>query len=318
MRTVGVFAALVLSMVSLASVPARADTAKAWNAARAALPADTKAVVGVDLAALQKSELVKALLPKLMSADAKQAVDTMKATCKVDAMTALQGMVLAVSDATSDGAAFFSLNGVDRAKFSTCLQAVVASGDKNAKVTIKQDGALTQVTSGTTTKYFGWIGKDVVVVPFKPDDKAAFAKWSGGKGALTKTAAQKFVAKANTGAAIWFAGEKPKSVDIGMPVVGGYGGVTLAAGKVGVDAHAKMTTPNDATTLSKGIKAQLDQGKKSAEGTFPAAVTVFSAINVASTGDEVGIKANVAEADLAQLVSMAMTMGAAGGGGGAP
>jgi hypothetical protein len=306
-----------MSMVSLASVPARADIAKAWSAAKAGLPADTKAVLGLDLAALQKSDLVKALLGKVMSADARQAIEIMKTTCKVDAMTVVQGAVIAVGDATSDGAAFFALAGVDRAKFSTCLQAVIANGDKAAKVTIKQDGPLTQIVNGTTTKYFGWIGKDVVVVPFKSDDKTAFAKWSGGKGALTKTAAQKFVAKANTSAPIWFAGEKPKSVDLGMPVLGGYGGVSVGGGKVGVDAHAKMSTADDATTLSKGIKAQLDQGKKAAEGTMPAAANVFGAVNVASAGDEVGIKANVTEADLAQVVSMAMTM-TGGGGGGAP
>lgn len=57
MRTAGILAALALSTAALSALhgQARADTARAWAAAKAGLPADTKIVVGVDIAADRKS-----------------------------------------------------------------------------------------------------------------------------------------------------------------------------------------------------------------------------------------------------------------------
>jgi hypothetical protein len=297
-----------MSTVSLASVPARADITKAWAAAKASLPADTKAVIGIDITALQKSELFKALIAQMMGSDGRAKLDAMKAACKVDPLTALQGVVIALGDARDDGAAFLALNGVDRTKASACLQVAAANGDKTAKVTITQDGPLTQIGVGTSLKYVGWIGKDVVVIPLKSDDKAAFAKWAGGKGAFAKSSAQKSVGKANTQAAVWFAGDKPTSIDLGMPVTGGYAGVTVGNAKVGVDAHIKMTTASDASTLANGIKTQLEQGKKAAEGQMPSIAAVFSAVTVTQASDEIAIKANVNEPDLAQVIGMAMSL----------
>src|SRR6185436_5567423 len=84
MRAVGILAAAALSLVAL---PARADTAKAWSAAKAGLPADAKVVLALDFAALQKTQVFAELWPKLLERfDAAKVLDEMKAECKLDPM----------------------------------------------------------------------------------------------------------------------------------------------------------------------------------------------------------------------------------------
>lgn len=301
MRTVGILAAVALSFASL---PARADTAKAWAAAKAGLPADAKIVIGVDLAALQKTQLFAMVYPKLLEkADASQVIDTVKSTCKIDPLAAVKGMVVAMSDDQQSGAIYLAISGIDKAKLSSCLQTAIKAG-KTAKVSLKQDGNITQVSDGTSTAFIGWVGKDVIVVSLHAEDKPSLVKWMGGKGALAKSGLGKSLGKLNTTATLWGAGEATKEVEPGVTVKGGYGQVSFAKGNLDADLHAVMASAAQAVTMATSTKKQLDEAKQNQLP--PAIATVLKAVTIAPANDEVVLKGSFVENDLMSLLALAL------------
>jgi hypothetical protein len=316
MRTAGILAALALSTAALSGLhgQARADTARAWAAAKAGLPADTKIVVGVDIAAVQKTQLFATFYPKLHDQpDVGKVLDAMKNGCKLDPLAVIQGVVVASTGEQDDGAMYLAVTGVDRNKLSSCLQATAQaaaptpaeSDDKPAKVTIKQSGNITEVTRGGETGFFGWVGKDVLVVTFHATDKPALVKWMGGKGALGKSDLGKTLARVNTSAAMWGAGLGTKEIQPGMTARGGYGAVTFTKGALAADVHAMMETAEQAASASMMANQQLTLVKST--GQVPPELTpVVAAIAVSADKDELRIKANVAEKDVLSAISFAM------------
>ncbi|MEO7733419.1 MAG: hypothetical protein ABIY55_20825 [Kofleriaceae bacterium] len=312
MRTVGFLVAAGLSLVSLTAVrEAHADAGKAWAAAKAALPADAKLVIGVDFAAIQKTQAFATYYPKLRDKpEVSKVLDSMKASCKLDPLTTVQGVVVAMSDDQSEGAVYLAITGADRARLSSCLQTAGQEANKGAKVTITQDGAITTLTENADTSFFGWIGKDVVVVATKAKDKASLVKWMGGKGALGKTDLGKTLAKVNTGAALWGAGEHSKELQPGITAKGGYGSVTFSNGNLAADVHGVMASADQATTMATTANKQLADAK--ASGALPAPILgLLKSVTVTPAKDEVVVKANVVEKDF--MTVLAMAMGGPGG-----
>jgi hypothetical protein len=304
MRIAGIFAAVALSFLSL---HARADTAKAWTAAKAGLPADAKIVIGVDLAAIQKTQMFATLYPKLLEkADASKAIETLKGTCKIDPLASVQGMVVAMSEDQQDGAIYLAVSGVDRAKLSSCVQAMVQEkADKTAKVSLKQDGNITQVSDGKDTAFLGWVGKDVVVVSIHAQDKASLVKWMGGKGALGKSGVGKSIGRLSTAAMVWGAGDLTKEVEPGITVKGGYGAVTFAKGNLDADVHAVMASADQASKMATTTKKQLDDAK---QGGLPPAISgMLKTVTIAPANDEVVLKGSFVEKDLMAVFALAMS-----------
>ena len=303
----GIAGIVAAATVSLVSLHARADTAKAWSAAKAGLPADAKVVFAIDFAALQKTQLFGVLWPKLLEKfDAAKVMDAMKADCKIDPLVAVQGAVIAMSDGQREGAAYVSVAGLDRAKLASCLQREMAkNGDKGAKVVVKQDGNLTQVTDGTDSMFVGWVSKDVFVVPLNTRDKATVVKWMTGKGALAKTGVGKTLAKVNTSAALWGAGEGNDEFQPGVTVKGGYGSLMFANGNVDANLHARAETAAQAKAMADSTQKQLDDARQNP--LLPSAIAgMLKAVIVATANDEVVIKASVVEKDLVGALTMAL------------
>jgi hypothetical protein len=304
MRTAGILAAATLSLVSLS---ARADTARAWAAARAGLPADAKLVIGLDLAGLQKTQLFTQLWPALLDkADAAKVVEEMKTQCKLDPLVVVQGFVIAMTADQREGAAYIALSGVDKARLSSCLQRGIQShAAKDAKVTIKQDGNVTQVTDGKDSMFLGWVGKDVVVVPLHTQDRATLVKWMSGKGALGKTVVGKALTKVNTSAAMWGAGDGAKEYEPGIVITGGYGAVVFAKGNVDANVRARLENPGQASAMATSVQNQLDEVRQAP--ILPSSIAaMLKAITIAAADDEVTFKANVVEKDLAAALTIAL------------
>jgi hypothetical protein len=307
MRTVGIVAAVALSFTAL---QAHADT-KAWTAAKAGLPDDTKILIGIDLTAIQKTQTFAALFPKLRDkAEVATMLDALKDSCKVDPLTVVQGIVVGLSTNQEDGAVYVSINGIDRNKLGDCLK-VAAEHDKGNKLTIKQNGNITEVTNDKETSYLGWIGKDVIVVSIHATDKPSLIKWMGGKGALTKSPAGKALGKVNTAAPLWGVVDGDKELEPGMTVKRAYGAVSVGKAKLDVDFHAVMASPADATSLVTKLNQQMTEMNKSGGGGPPAIVEMVKATKVSAVNDEVVARSSVAEQDLLSALSMMM---AAGGG----
>jgi hypothetical protein len=310
MRIAGILAATALSLAALHG-HARGDTARAWAAARAGLPADAKFVFGLDVAALQKTQLFATFYPKLREdPSAAQKLDAVKALCKLDPVAIIQGVVVGMSSDQQAGAAYVAIGGVDRAKLSSCLQLVFQAGQKDIKISIKQAGNVTEITRGSETAYLGWIGKDVIVVSLHAEDKPSLVKWMGGKGALAKADLGKTLAKVNTAAAMWGAGEGDKEIEPGITLHGGYGAVTYAKGNVSADVHAAMTNPDEATKMAASVNSQLGL-LKHAPQLSPEVVAVLTAVTIAADKDQVRIQANLGEKDL--LAALAFAAGNFGG-----
>ena len=125
------------------------------------LPADAKLVAGIDLAALQKTQLFATFYPELLQkAEAKKVIDSIKDTCKIDPLTAVQTVVVAISDdqkdGQKDGAVYIAFSGINKAKLSSCLQLTVQGiADKSAKISLKQDGNVTEISDSKDTVFFG-------------------------------------------------------------------------------------------------------------------------------------------------------------------
>lgn len=306
MRTVGL---LVVAALSFVPLRAGADASKAWTAAKANLPADARIVVGVDFVAIQKTQLFTTYYPKLRDKpEVGKVLDVMKDSCKLDPLTTVQGVVVATAADQDEGAVYLALTGVDRAKLSACLQTAGQAVDKSAKVTIKQDGAITALTEQAGTSYFGWIGKDVVVVATHGKDKAALQKWMSGKGALARSELGKTLAKVNTAAALWGAGQGSKELQPGMTAIGGYGSVGFANGTYDVEVRGIMATAAQATSMVTTANQQLAEAKKGTALPAPV-VSLLKSVTIAAAKDEVLVKASLPEKELMGVVAMAMAMG---------
>jgi hypothetical protein len=322
MRTVGLLAA---SVICLVVSPGYADTARAWTAARASMAGEARLVIGIDLAAIQKSPVFAAYYAKALDkVDATALIEAMKAGCKVDPLAAVSGVVVAMSADQEDGAAYIALAGADRAKVSGCVQLAVqgaidkaaaeaeqaapadkpAAPDKPGKAIVKQDGAVTEVSDGKRAAYFGWVGRDVVVVPFHASDKAALTKWMGGKSAIAKADLGKALGKVTTTTAVWGAGESGKEVDAGVTMARAFGMVAIAKGTIAAELHAVMATPAQAQAMATLSKGQIDQIK--AQPLPAELVGALAGVTVAVASDEVVFKASLPEKDAATLLGLAL------------
>lgn len=310
MRTAGILAATALSFVALQG-HARADAGKAWAAAKAGLPADAKFVFGLDIAALAKTQLFATYYPKLKDKpDAAKMLDAVKDSCKLDPVAIVQGVVVAMSADQQDGAAYVALSGVDKTKLSSCIQQVTQAQEKDAKVTVKQDGNITEIAKGSETAFLGWVGKDVIVVSLHAQDKSTLVKWMGGKGALAKSDLGKTAAKVNTSAAIWGAGTADKELEPGITVKGGYGSILYTKGNVSADVHAMMGSPADATKLATTMNKQLDEARQSGQ-LPPDLAALIKAITVLADKDQLRVTATMGEKDL--LGALSVVLGGLGG-----
>lgn len=318
MRTAGLFAALALTIAALHG-QARADAARAWAAARAGLPADTKVVIGVDVATVQKTQLFATYFPRLRDQPAiANLLDAIKDGCKIDPLAVIQGIVFASSSDHEDGAMYLAVSGIDRTRLSSCLQATAQAaapraeagdkpGDKQAKVTVKQAGDIIEVSRGGATGYVGWVGNDVIVRTLHATDKSSLVKWMGGKGALARSDVGRALARVNTAAAMWAADIEVRELQPGMTAKGAYGAATYARGRLSADLHFVMENAGQAGAASMIANQQLNGVNllKLTGQVPPEVVAVVQGITVTTDNDEVRVKANVAEKDVLGAIAFA-------------
>jgi len=294
MRTAGIFDAMAVSVAAFSPRVAGADTARAWTAAKAGLPADATVVVGVDLAAIQKTQTFATLFPKLRSKPrVAEIFDLLKDHCKLDVLAVVQSAVFATSADHDDGAVYLAVTGIDRAGLASCLAAV--NQENGSKIAIKQDGNVTQLTKDNGSSYMGWVGKDVLVVATHRDDKAALVKWMGGNGALAKSALSATLAKVNKSATLWSAGDVVKEVEAGASTKAFYGAFTFAGGKLISDLHVVM---QDAAQAAKVKTTTIDNIAAFKLKAHTSLGTMIDAVAVTTSGNELVIKATLVEKDL--------------------
>lgn len=287
--------AVVVAAVCLAPVAAHANPA--WNAAKAHLPGDVSLVVGVNVPELAKSSMVKMAL-SMGASDVNKAIDQLQRVCGINAWSAVQNVVLALDEKHEDGIVFINVKGLDAAKVGACVESIARDdGDKDAKVTITTDGPITELATAKEKVHLMWIGKDVIAMTTKFEDKADLARWAPKKGAFAKSKTGKLAAKVNTKATGWVVSAKEADLD-GAKIKAAYGGLVLRNGNIDADLHAGFGSPADAKTAAEKITTEL--------ASKPDAKAFVDKLNISAVKDEMVIKAKLAESELMQALGALM------------
>lgn len=292
--------AAALALVATAA-SAHADTSKAWTTAKTKLPGGLVAVFGINVGAIKSSELYKQFVPMLeaKAGKAKDNLDKIKTTCNIDITGSIDSVVVGMTD-DQKGVIVVALKGTTQKDLETCGQKVAKAEGKTLAIT--KDGAVTKYSGmGEDDAYVRWFSKDSLAIA---EDKDALNKLTGG--GIAKDVLATDAGKVNTNAAMWVAVNKTQDIeDLKGKMTGAYGTLDLKGGNLVVDAHIILDSPKTAAEGVKQGQTQLDQVKKS--GQLPKQFApMIDSIKLSANGAELVAKAQVAEADLASLIQMAM------------
>lgn len=287
---------------------AHADTpGDAWATARGMLPANTQMLFGVNVQTIRNSQTFQTVWQMAMAqaGDAKDDLEQMKAKCGFELQDAIQGLVVAM-DASEKGVIFVSLKGVDQAKALSCMNKM---GEKEKKTFTASapdaKGIVEYTASGETDKvYVAWLPKGVVAISTDNKSKADLEKVLSGKGS-PGAGASSVLGKVNTGAALWGIVDKPTELEKGVNMKVGYGHADIGGGNISADLRMVMANAKQATDAAAKGNEELKK-MKDGGGLPPAAVAVLNTVKIGSAGDEVQIKANMAEKEAIGLIGMAM------------
>ncbi|MBA3540836.1 MAG: hypothetical protein H0T79_14585 [Deltaproteobacteria bacterium] len=306
-KTSFVLAALTAVAVPLAT--AHADT-KALTAAKANLPDGANVIVGMNVASITGSKLFQTMWPVLLAkaGDAREGVDLAKTACKIDVLTAITDVVVAVDKANEKGAVFIGVKGIDQAKLESCVKSIGAAKKKPVP-TFAKIGNVIEVTpevKGKDKKYYAWIGADVIAIATE-GDKDSLAKWTGGKGAFSKTSLGALVAKATTSGAAWGATTQANTLQPGVDMKSGYGWMTMDKGTLNAELHATMGDAKSATSTADMANKQITAIKGSGQ-IPPTVATMLGNVKVTAAGSDVVVKAGMNEKDISGLLGLLLKM----------
>ena len=179
-----------------------------------------------------------------------------------------------------------------------------ASGNKDAKLSVKKTGAVTELGMDGKTAYVSWIGGDVLAISLDIRDKAQLERWVGQKGGVARSPVSKLVAAANTKATVWGASSQTKQLEQGITMKGAHGALSMASGNLGLELHVMLDNAKAATEAVARANKQL--ADVSAGNVPPKVQAMLKQVSVKAAGPEVTIKASVPETE---LLSLMMLMG---------
>jgi hypothetical protein len=292
----------VLVVCGLAST-AHADYSKAWNAAKANLPANTRAVALLDLSAFDRSPHFERLLKTALAneRDLREFDAEVKKLCKLDIAKVVEGLVVA-GDPEKPQIVFYVQLAADRAKVSTCFEAMV-NKKAGEKVALKQEGIYTVLTSkaGGRELYVAWPAPNVLVFRVRSVEQAHLARWVGQTG-WTSSPVAPLLAKTDPKAiaAGAFAFDKP--IDGKVPLTSGYGHLLKAGSTVTATLVARALDATGATWIAAEVNKEL-KSEKTRKRVHEAIRNLMSKISITAQGTEVTLKGTGSEKDLADAIA---------------
>ena len=291
--------ALVVAVLGVVSARAEADVSKAWTAAKDNLPANTRAIGAIDVAAGVKTAAYAAIFAAVTreEPDVAKAYELVKQTCKVDPVQAIEGFVVA-GDPDSERGVLFVQHTVERKKLATCVQDLLRAITGSTKATAKDDGKFLIVSEGKDSVYIGIVNANVLAISFKPETKAEYDTWLGGKGAFAKTKLNELLGKVDTKAMAWGAAAFDKPLDDNdLPVLAASGTVTYANKAFSAKLRGTMKDAAAAAKVLAEMTKDLDKSIKKQRTPEPVR-KLLKAIKVAAAGADVTLDASAAEADV--------------------
>jgi hypothetical protein len=307
--------AIIVAALSLLTLTASAQAGpRSWAVGRGIAPAKGMAVIGINLAGIQKTALYQQALPLLLSAQpqAKAHIDEAKAACGVDLTTMVSDITVVMSDEHS-GLILVALRGASPDKLLACANKMAAKHGHAGKISAKKGakGIVEYTMAGETDKFYAaWVKPDVVAIATDGHNRDQLVNLLGGKGLGGDLAAA--VGKVNTGASFWFAVAKQEPVEQMGTMKSAYGSVDLTAG-VNVDGHLVMSSAAEAKKVADEATKQMT---KNAAQLPPQLANIVKNVKLASAGDEVRIAVTLSQQDLTALLGMVGQMFMGGGGAG--
>jgi hypothetical protein len=291
--------ALVVLLLGRASARVEADVSKAWAAAKDNLPANARAIGAIDVAAAVKTSTYAAIFAAISreEKDFAKAYEGIKQTCKMDPAQVIEGLIIA-GDPDSERGILLVQHSIDRKKLGTCIQDVLRMIVGEPKATAKDDGAYITVAAGNDAVHFRWVNANVLAISFKPEKKAEYDTWLGGKGALAKSKLGEQVGKLDTKAIAWGAAAFDKPLDDNdLPVLTASGIVTHANKAFTLKLRGTMKDAKGAANVLAEMTKEIDRDLKKPRTPEPMK-KLMRAIKIAATGADVTLDANMSETDL--------------------
>lgn len=291
----------LLAVCALAST-AHADYAKAWTAAKANLPATTRAIAMLDFGALDRTPQFAQLWKLALASDREVGeIDReLKQLCKVDISRVAEGLVVA-GDPEKNQFVFFLQLGLDRAKASACFEALM-SKKAGEKVALEQQGVYSVFTSKNRQRsiYAAWPAPNVVAFTLEPENKPTLAAWIG-RGGFARSPVAPLLARTDPKAIAAGALSLGRALDRNIPVMSGYGQIVMTGQNLTalIIGHA-----SDGTTATK-IGAELDkeiQREKSRKKLPPSIKNILASTRVGAVGNAVRLEITGTVKDLADAI----------------
>ncbi|MEJ7599277.1 MAG: hypothetical protein WKG01_15330 [Kofleriaceae bacterium] len=294
------------------SSPALAQKATA-NADLALLPVDSELVLGLNFAQLQQSSLWKQFVqPMMMQGDTQKKLAEFTALCGFDPMQAVKTMTIGMkglddsSGQKPDGV--IVAHGMDKAKMTTCIDKVKASGKKGAEE-ITRDGDTFTVKSkdGETVMFtFSNASTAVIVIGPKATKDGIKTVMKGGSKLATSAAFLDMYKRTNTADTVWM-------------LINGNSAAFNKLGAMGMKPKAVFGSINVTKDLTAALRLRLasaDEAKSMQKQLAPMvqqAAAMFDKLAVSSEAADLKINISLSNQTLRALVKRA-----GGRAGGAP
>jgi hypothetical protein len=278
------------------------------------LPIDSETVLGVNVALVQTSPLWKDFLaPQLLSDSVKATLEEFKAKCNVDPLAVVNTASIGFKEVAGARDGVIIVHGPDKAKVTACADKMKA--EKDAKVTITQDGDATIVKSKTgdvTVAYSFLDDTTAVIVIGAAANAAGIQKVKAKTGGLATSAA--FVDMFNridTEKTLWMLLNGKNKMFAGLAMAGikpthAFGNVDLSDG-INLDLRLRLASADQATQSAMMMKSQLGPA---------AGLLKIDKIDVSSDAQDLKLNMIVSKANIgpmiAQVKNLAKTMGGGG------
>lgn len=229
------------------------------------IPAGSEVVLGVDLAGAQQSALFQQYAVPMMtrSGDLQKVIETLKAKCQLDPMTAATRLTAGIKGAGSRNPdAVVVLHGIEKAKAMPCLDQVK---DELAaqKLEVAKDGDVVTIKSDRGDLAFTFTGDSTAVIVLGPRaNKAGVLEVAQGKSALRSSKEfNEMYGRVNTGHTVWFlvngktdlVAKNLERLNVSAKAL--YGSANLTDG-LEIDGQMRAETEEQATNVVDLIKAQ--------------------------------------------------------------
>ncbi|RMH44455.1 MAG: hypothetical protein D6689_02245 [Deltaproteobacteria bacterium] len=274
-----------------------------------AVPADARAVIGVDVAALAASPAATAAVRALLARDPALARRTraLLDACHLVPARDVRRLWLATGP-NPQQALLVAAGALDAEALPRCVTEAVAAADGTVSATPGPPKVWASVPRAGPAVYFAFSAPDTVVA--STDEAWLRAALAPGPKASTAADLAPLLARVDRGAAVWAAGRVPSGVGGRLPAL--TGGAVRAPPtamyfefhvKAGVDARlsAVMATAADAAAAARFARAQLRVLEVVAQGA--ALGGVVAKVRAAADGDTVTLRMALSDDELRDAVS---------------